>query len=96
MSVWLLHCSSSEHLSYLLLDPLQLEQTVQKLQMALGFSDEEVGGLPSPQVRIKELEEELEPVNVLYKVGQTHTNLGGLFGITAAILSASKNVRATR
>ncbi|KAJ7801695.1 hypothetical protein B0H14DRAFT_2386196 [Mycena olivaceomarginata] len=36
----------------------QLERTVAKLQMALGFTPEQVAALPSPLTRIRELEQE--------------------------------------
>ncbi|KAF8665039.1 hypothetical protein AX16_000651 [Volvariella volvacea WC 439] len=36
----------------------QLEQTVTKLQVALGFSPEQVAALPPPLVKIRELEQE--------------------------------------
>ncbi|CAA7263331.1 unnamed protein product [Cyclocybe aegerita] len=35
----------------------ELEQTVAKLQMAVGYSEEQVAALPSPLVRMKELEQ---------------------------------------
>ena len=36
----------------------QLEQTVTKLQTAMGFSPEQVAALPPPLVKIRELEQE--------------------------------------
>lgn len=41
----------------------QLEQTVTKLQTALGYSPEQVAALPPPLVKIRELEQEITRLN---------------------------------
>jgi hypothetical protein len=49
---------SVDAMIHFLTRPPQLEQTVTKLQMALGFTPEQVAALPSPLARIRELEQE--------------------------------------
>jgi regulator of replication initiation timing len=52
------HDSLFEFLSLLSRSPVQLEQTVTKLQLASGYSQDQINILPPPMLKIRELEEE--------------------------------------